>query len=331
MRLPSIESIQQSYEHVYVSPHMDDVVLSCSGRIAKQLRKGEAVLAVTVFAGDVKEDKKPRGLDYNPLIDVKRRRAEDAKAMERLGVDYIWLDYPDSIFRLKRPILRFGLHLRATAREGRLCKAVRDDIQKICLAAGNKRLYLPLGVGQHVDHQIIFQTGMQLPLQIKQNIELHFYEEIPYALIPSAVKFRMKLTGIDIDSISSAKDVSRVKAILYQIIEDYAAIKGLGFFKRKDPFLKSLLFFSPLFSAILAEYLPNRRRGLLGYRKIIPEIFDISLTIEQKLAAIAAYSSQLNEQFRNRESLRKFIASYSRGIGGSKGQYLERYWRIIFQ
>ena len=38
--------------HVYLSPHLDDAVLSCGGMIHRQAQAGERVVVVTVCAGD---------------------------------------------------------------------------------------------------------------------------------------------------------------------------------------------------------------------------------------------------------------------------------------
>src|SRR5262245_16193948 len=41
--------------HLYFSPHLDDVALSCAGTIANLRARGEAVLVVTFFTGDTGE------------------------------------------------------------------------------------------------------------------------------------------------------------------------------------------------------------------------------------------------------------------------------------
>lgn len=39
---------------IHLSPHLDDVVLSCGGQIAARCGRGESVLVVTLAAGDAK-------------------------------------------------------------------------------------------------------------------------------------------------------------------------------------------------------------------------------------------------------------------------------------
>ena len=329
MLLPNIESIQQYYEHVYISPHMDDVVLSCGGRIVTQLSKGESVLIVTVFTGDVNEKSKPKGRALDPLINIKRRRVEDKKAMERLGVDYIWLDYIDGIFRYKPPLLRYGLHMRVMDKERTLCEALLDDIRKICMAARNKKLYLPLGVGQHVDHQILFQVGRRLKHWGKHDFELYFYEDVVYVLLPNALKYRMKLIGINIESITSENDLTQKKSVVRDIIELYDAIVGMPSLKLNKALLKPIVLLFIMLFTIFVVFLMKPRAGSLGRWDVSPEVFDISSGMKEKLEAILEYRSQLNAPFWNRETMRHSLARYSQTIGGSEGQYLERYWRIV--
>ncbi|MDY7036823.1 MAG: PIG-L family deacetylase [Thermodesulfobacteriota bacterium] len=138
MHLPNIESIEKFYKSVYVSPHMDDGVISCGGRMLKQLNNGESVLVVTVFTGNIDEEKRPRGQALAHLINTNDRRMEDKRAMERLGVDYLRLDYLDRLFR-RRPALLHGVTPSSSGAEKRLSDNLGTDIRRICIAAGNSK------------------------------------------------------------------------------------------------------------------------------------------------------------------------------------------------
>src|SRR5438270_2442730 len=41
-----------SFDYIYISPHLDDVPLSCSGTICRQQAQGLNILVVTIFAGE---------------------------------------------------------------------------------------------------------------------------------------------------------------------------------------------------------------------------------------------------------------------------------------
>ena len=50
------------------------------------------------------------------------------------------------------------------------------------------RFYAPLGVGLHVDHQLIFRVGAALAAG---GWDVWFYEDIPYAMKPNALESRL--------------------------------------------------------------------------------------------------------------------------------------------
>jgi LmbE family N-acetylglucosaminyl deacetylase len=326
MHIPDIESIKGSYTHVYVSPHLDDVVFSCGGRIAKQLGSGESVLVVTVFAGDAGEMKKPRGRGYDQVIDIKRRRGEDEKAMERLGVDYLWLDYIDSIFRHDLPLSRFGLHLIDTPATIALREALTDDIQRICVKADNKRLYLPLGVGQHEDHHILFQVSRHLINQRERGLEICFYEEVPYIFFPNILTCRLTLIGINTKCSFFNNNKTQAKSRMKEIVESYKAMLNVPTL-RFNPLFGIFIFF-PIILSVIITYSPIRVLGRgLSIRKSSQEIIDVSDMISIKLTAMLEYRTQLNILLSKDDIKNKYL-KYSQSIEGAEGQYVERYWRF---
>jgi len=328
MHIPDIESMVHLYKHVYVSPHLDDIVLSCSGRIAKQLGRGESVLVVTVFTGDVEGKKKPRGGIYAQVVDIKGRKAEDGKAMDRLGVDYLWLDYIDSIFRYRNPIFRFGLFIGKSSIEAKLYEAIREDIRKICKRAGNRRLYLPIGAGQHKDHHILFRIGKQIIEQPTNDIEINFYEDVPYVLFPNVLKYRLKLIGITYSSLFLDKDATYMKSIMHEVRELYREIIGVPTLKLGNPLLKPFVFLALILSITFILLQSKYRAREISRWKMSPEIYDVSEVMPEKLAAIMEYRTQLQVPFWDVKDISLYFIKYSNFIGGKVGQYLERYWKM---
>ena len=88
------------YAHVYLSPHLDDVALSCGGRIWQQAQTGDSVLVVTIFAGapppDVPLSPFARELHarwgYLSDADVVRRE-EDQASLTHLGAEGVLQEY----------------------------------------------------------------------------------------------------------------------------------------------------------------------------------------------------------------------------------------------
>ncbi|MBK8430550.1 MAG: PIG-L family deacetylase [Chloroflexi bacterium] len=94
------------YHALYLSPHLDDAVLSCGGQIAQQTAAGLPVLIVTLMAGD--PPARPLSAFAQKLHDrwqldaataVAARRAEDTAACDLLRADLQHWDIPDCIYR----------------------------------------------------------------------------------------------------------------------------------------------------------------------------------------------------------------------------------------
>jgi LmbE family N-acetylglucosaminyl deacetylase len=178
--------------HLYLSPHFDDAVFSCGGRIWRQAQSGERVKVVTVFGGapDPASPLSPYARElharWGGLEAVQQRRAEDVEALAFLGTEPIHWPYLDCIYR-RAPEGDFpyaseeALWGDVHPSEAALIEELAHRIRALPLASGG-RLYAPLGIGDHVDHRIVRRAaeGSGQPLTC--------YEDFPYAQDPRAVK-----------------------------------------------------------------------------------------------------------------------------------------------
>jgi LmbE family N-acetylglucosaminyl deacetylase len=172
--------------HVYLSPHLDDVVLSCGGRIWQQARAGERVLVVTVFAGAPQADARlssyARGLHARwgqSDQAVPKRQQEDLQALALLGAEPLHWHYPDCIYR-RAPSGDFpyasdeALWGKIHPSEADLIRELAQRIRALPTLPGATP-YVPLAAGRHVDHRIVRQAAERaegLPT---------YYEDFPYA------------------------------------------------------------------------------------------------------------------------------------------------------
>lgn len=172
---------------VFVSPHLDDVALSCGGAVAKAARAGSPLI-VTVFAGEPTGEMSDFAHFQHerwhlPDTDaVELRRCEDRRATEALGesVRSRWLDFPDAIYRDPRyssDEALFGPPLDSDA-------GLIEDVHQKLRELGATRYVVPLGVGNHVDHQIVRAAGALL---LRGGAEVWSYAEVPYALDEEAL------------------------------------------------------------------------------------------------------------------------------------------------
>lgn len=181
------------YDSIYLSPHLDDVALSCGGQIFALTEAGKKVLIVNVMAGDPGEGAMSdfaRTLHERWQLErdaAAARREEDARACQILGADAIYWPLPDCIYRIDGTESHalynsnsdiFG-HVRAED-----ASVIKQVVHWIDALPGHKRLIAPLGVGNHVDHQITRMAAERS----RSADDLLFYEDFPYAAISGAIE-----------------------------------------------------------------------------------------------------------------------------------------------
>jgi LmbE family N-acetylglucosaminyl deacetylase len=184
--------MRSRYDTIYLSPHLDDVVLSCGGQIYKKIQAGEQVLIVTIMAGDPPVSPLSnfaRGLHDRWQLGaqtVASRREEDIAALTYLGADYLHWPVPDCIYRAD-PASGEALYASEEALFGNVNANEADLLnslgQLLETLPPHWRLLAPLTVGNHVDHQLTRQAA-ELWLRPKKPI---YYEDYPYARQENAV------------------------------------------------------------------------------------------------------------------------------------------------
>ncbi|MCX7680355.1 MAG: PIG-L family deacetylase [Anaerolineae bacterium] len=172
-----------TYRHIYLSPHLDDVVLSCGGHIWQQVHAGEQVLVVTVFAGSPPPFLSDFAAEMHrrwqlPADAPAIRREEDIAALNLLGARFQHWPYTDCIYRhtveghfpySSEEALFGAIH---PAEETLIAGLARRILALPLTHEG--LLYVPLGVGGHVDHRIVRQAAE------RSGCHLQYYEDYPY-------------------------------------------------------------------------------------------------------------------------------------------------------
>jgi len=177
---------------VYLSPHLDDAVYSCGGLIWEQTQAGQDATVWTIFAGD------PPARPLSPFAEafhtrwgferdaVSHRREEDRQACALVGAEVFHHPKPECIYRRDE---HQGIPLYPTREtlNGELSPG--DDDLKIHLLneiktafPSNISLVCPLGLGNHVDHQLTRQVAEQL------NYPLWYYADFPYVVRRDDIK-----------------------------------------------------------------------------------------------------------------------------------------------
>jgi LmbE family N-acetylglucosaminyl deacetylase len=215
-RYPYVEQhiTHSSYDYIYISPHLDDVPLSCSGAIYCQHAQGRNILIVTAFAGEPDPPFSPfvqsvhRSWQAPEKRPYQTRKEEERKAMALLSVDYVWLGWPEILYRDPEisEVHDFFLEPETPAVSSRdtelfttLCHWFADTSR----VYSGAQFVAPLGLGMHRDHQLVFQAVLK---SLDRN-RLLFFEDFPYAtyysqeeLIEYVKPFNMSKVEVDISA-----------------------------------------------------------------------------------------------------------------------------------
>jgi LmbE family N-acetylglucosaminyl deacetylase len=163
---------------IFLSPHLDDAVLSAGALIARRVAAGEAVEVWTFFTrGPPLETLPP---ERRVLGDYTTRLDEDARALARLGAGQRLLGFVERIWR--EPTLPSTLHVFHTPPERDFpnVPAMRAVVGE-ALATGAD-VYAPLAIGNHVDHmEVAVACAEERMAGGAAAARMRFYED-PYAM-----------------------------------------------------------------------------------------------------------------------------------------------------
>jgi LmbE family N-acetylglucosaminyl deacetylase len=207
LQLTSFNDITRTHRHIFLSPHFDDVVYSCGGTLGVQINAGLHPLVITVFGGIP-----PANLQLSPLAAqihremgasaiqgvgsiVESRRKEDAAALDYLQADYLWLDYLDAIYRGTPPFYTTKGQLiggDVNPADFGIDKQLAQDLLALQERLPDTAWYAPLGIGRHVDHQLVCSAADRL---VQRGARVYFYEEFPYVLKEGAREARLQELG----------------------------------------------------------------------------------------------------------------------------------------
>lgn len=173
--------------HLFISPHLDDIALSCGGLVHQLAVAGTRVVIAAVCSGDT-----PRGVELseaarhvhwewqlgedNPYA---ARRAEDIDACAALGAEPLHLGFLDAVYRsdahgaplYTRNFIGGAVH---EADWRGMYFALIARLRPLLRTAD--QVYCPLAIGGHVDHVLVRSAAEAASARIPT-----YYEDYPYA------------------------------------------------------------------------------------------------------------------------------------------------------
>lgn len=169
---------------IYLSPHLDDVVLSCGGRVFEQVQAGRQVEIWTICAGDPPQE------PFSTLVEELHgrwktgpqaqaaRRSEDVEACRILGAASRHFDLPDCIYR-RLPgsgqqvvTTNAALFQPLLAGESYLVDWLHAELIKTLPV--RVVLVSPMTLGSHMDHHLVRMAAEKL------GRPLWYYPDYPY-------------------------------------------------------------------------------------------------------------------------------------------------------
>lgn len=166
----------------YISPHFDDVIASCGGKIYQDYLNEDDVTIITIFSkAKTPYSNYAKSLHkyWNLKDPINDRTIENNTACQILNAKTINLNYLDAIYRTNnniylyqedgdifKDINKYDYNLKELI-EGDILKVIEED----CI------LYFPLGIGNHIDHTISHQVGLSLK---NKGYRVIFYKDFSY-------------------------------------------------------------------------------------------------------------------------------------------------------
>ena len=177
---------------IYISPHLDDAVLSAGGLIHDQIRTGMDVEIWTFMCGF------PPDQELSPFAQVLHyqwgipaaaeviiaRRAEDGKAASIVGAKTVYFDFLDCIYRRGKngAWLYFDVYLPPHEDEEDLPARIAESIS--ARIKPTDQLVCQLGLGSHVDHVLVRRAVELLQRPVLYDVDIPYLFKSPAELTP---------------------------------------------------------------------------------------------------------------------------------------------------
>jgi len=301
------------YRAVFISPHLDDAVFSCGGLITQLLTAGP-VLVINVFTRYLAD------LKIHGAVMGAQRNQEERGAAAFLGYESRSLDELDAPFRrdayrklgnLFRPPCELDMAWLPTLRARLL--GLLDGIDF-------DQLYVPLGIGWHVDHvltHLAFDTWAE-------RSKLLYYEDAPYCCIPHATRYRLNdLAHAPVPAGDASLAPASTLLAWQQAASAYA---NTALMKNLQPWIVRQLAL-PAVSFYLFRLMAQHRHPVAhaSQHLLQPLLLPMADQLERKVDAMALYPSQFGEFFVSRQDCLTTLTTYAQTMGQATGA-VERYW-----
>lgn len=210
-----LQELTRPDRHIFLSPHYDDIALSAGGAAAALSAAGRTPEVALIF-GDHPDPNQPMtafasgmhakwGLTADEVISS--RRAEERVASITMGSCDRFLPFRDAIYRGERYLSDADLFGTVKSDEADIPGRIIEELKLCSNGMGSTRVYAPLAIGSHVDHQHAYLAGQEL---VRRGWSVWFYEDLPYGIRRENVEARLPALEADGLAPNLAVDVQSV-------------------------------------------------------------------------------------------------------------------------
>ena len=196
---------------IYLSPHLDDAVLSAGGLIYDQVQSGIPVEIWTILAGYPLEGELSQFAQLQHYMwgfpsaeaAIRARRQEDQNAAAVLGAKTVHFDFLDCIYRRGSSgewlfdDITVPPHAEDSSRPGQMAEAILARLQP------DDILVCQLAVGSHVDHVLVRQGAEKTGLPLLYDIDLPYFLSKPEELEPKSTGMRKSVHSVTDSGLSA--------------------------------------------------------------------------------------------------------------------------------
>lgn len=212
---------------IYISPHLDDAVLSAGGLIYEQTHAGMEVEIWTFMCGFPPNDElspfaqalhKQWGISAAAEV-VTARRAEDVNAANILGAKAVHFDYLDCIYRRGKngEWLYADVFVPAHEAEADLPARIAETIS--ARLKPDDKLIGQLALGSHLDHVHVRQAVDMLQKPVLYDVDIPYLFNFPQELAPKTAGMKESVQTVSEAGLKSWQDA----------IEAYSSQMGMLF------------------------------------------------------------------------------------------------------
>lgn len=290
-------------KHIFVSPHFDDVALSCGGQIIANPSRSKDVLVLNIFTSEPGDTVEGGGKTLAQFDSLNSGRTlEDKAAWDAIGVRCRHANLPEALLRRK-----FPFRLIETPPDEGIVEDVYNLLSELAHSHPQARFHFPAGIGNHVDHLACQRAAFRL-LDDERVDRITLYEDIPYCWLRfvRSQYYRRFFRTIDLDKEARAEAMRPSGESLWKYL--------LG---KEVPFPRGKRLFPAVYAALLLQNVLKRGKKRRGkYAGKMRSFCLDALLMEKKKALIYRYESQIPMLFGNGpdQLLRDLRQSFSKEV-----------------